>query len=203
MIPTGYTLVLPPGWVRIPVRTGTREALEEKVFRGIEVIPDDVPRDRVMAYRAHVRRKVERMVGQARRAGGLDLYVPARARRATAASFFVAEVTGPTRERGGEDPGRVLEQLAAGPRAGEPGELRTVGQGVAVRWEYVRPPDAQDAVADRPSRHVDYVFPVPGDDTRWLAVSHATAGDGDPAGAYARALTDLFDALMTTFRWTL
>jgi hypothetical protein len=51
------------------------------------------------------------------------------------------------------------------------------------------------------SRRVDYVLPVPADRARWLAVSHSTAVDGDPAGPYAQALTDLFDALMTTFRW--
>jgi hypothetical protein len=36
-----------------------------------------------------------------------------------------------------------------------------------------------------------------------LSCSHfSTLGDGDPAGEYASLLADLFDAIMSTFRWT-
>jgi hypothetical protein len=189
------------------LRSGTRLALEEKVFRGIEVIPAGVQRDRGMAYRARVRRMVEGMAEEARRAGGLDLYVPARARRALAASFVVAEVARPdgVTTTAPPDPEAAFAQLAAGRRAGEVGEVRAVADGLAVRWEYVKPPEAEgarDEGAATPSRRVDYVLPVPADHGRWLAVSHSTAGDGDPRSPYAQALTDLFDALMTTFRWT-
>lgn len=196
---TAYSVVLPPGWVRIPLREGTRAALDEKVFRGIEQVPADVPRDRATAYRLHVRRTVERMAEQARQAGGLDLYVPARPRgRAVPASFLVSEIVREDTART-ED---VLVRLVADRRAGEAGELRLVGEAAAVRWEYVAPPADEDGGADTYSRHVDYVLPVPGDRTRWLVVSHATAGDGDPHSRLTRALTDLFDALMTTFRWS-
>jgi hypothetical protein len=200
--PASYSLALPPGWARIPLQRGTRTALEEKVFRGIERIPADVPRDQGMAYRAWVRRRVERMVGEARRAGGLDLYVPVRTRRPLPASFLVAEVG---RGEGGvaaPEDATALARLAGERRAGAAGELRTVGEGLGVRWEYVRAREEEGPEGPvAASRRVDYVLPVPADRARWLAVSHSTAVDGDPAGPYAQALTDLFDALMTTFRW--
>ncbi|HEY5836519.1 hypothetical protein [Streptomyces sp.] len=192
-------MVLPPGWVRIPLRGGTWEALDEKVFRGIEEIPEGVPREKGMAFRLAVRRRIGRMVGEARKAGGLDLYVPARARPGVlmAASFLVSELARPEGEAA--SPEVVLGRLAGDRRGGEGGALRGVGGTVAVRWEYVEPPGGEDV--DMYARHVDYVLPVPGDDGRWLAVNFSTGGDGAPGSEFTRALAELFDALMTTFRW--
>jgi hypothetical protein len=51
------------------------------------------------------------------------------------------------------------------------------------------------------SRRVDYVLPVPADPDRWVVVSFSTLGSGDPNGELARLLVELFDAMMTTFRW--
>jgi hypothetical protein len=197
--PTSYSLLLPPGWVRVPLRGGSREVLEAKVFRGIEKIPVGVPRDKGMAYRLYVRRRVERLVEQAREAGGLDLYVPVGARPGggvLAASFVVTEVEG----EGGARPEAVLGRLAG--EAGKAGEVRNVGGTLGVRREYVQAPPEGEREADTPTWHVDYVVPVPGDENRWLAVSFSTPGDGDPASAYTRAVADLFDAMMTTFRWS-
>lgn len=116
--PATYSLLLPPGWVRIPLRGRTRESLEEKVFRGIEKVPADVSREKGMAYRLHVRRRVEKLAEDARRSGGLDLYVPVRARpggAVLAASFVVAEAVG----EGGVRPEVLLGRLAV-----EAGEVR-------------------------------------------------------------------------------
>jgi len=195
---TSYSLVLPRGWVRVPLREGTAEALEEKVFRGLEKVPAGVPRDAGMAYRLYVRRRVEKLVGEARRAGGLDLYVPVGVRPggAIAASFVVGEVAAR-----GEASARAEAVVAR--LAGDAGEVRGVGDTVAARWEYVRGPSAEEAEVDTASRHVDYVLPVPGNEaSRWLVVSFSTAGDGDPGSAFTHALADLFDAVMTTFRWS-
>jgi hypothetical protein len=202
-------VVLPQGWARVPLRAGTREALDREVFRRVDRLPAQVPRDQGMAYRAHVRRTVERMVRDARRAGGLDLYVPVRAARPLPASFVVAEIPHGL----DAEPEAALARYAAGyrpgPGEGTPGELRSVGDGLAVRWEYVgRAADGEDAAGPGAgtgapaSRRVEYVLPVPEDPGRWLAVSHATPGDGDLGSPYTQALTDLFDAVMTTFRWT-
>jgi hypothetical protein len=200
--PTGYTLVLPPGWVRIPLRAGTEQALDEKVFRGMEKVPEGVPRERAMAFRMEVRRRVGRMVGEARRAGGLDLYVPAQARPGVlmAASFVVSEIGGPEGEGEIVPQEAVLGRLVGECRGGVGGELRGVGETVGVRWEYVEGPGGKEDV-DVGARHVDYAVPVPGEAARWLAVSFATAGDGNPGSELSQVLAELFDALMTTLRW--
>jgi hypothetical protein len=49
---------------------------------------------------------------------------------------------------------------------------------------------------------VDYVVAVPGDPDRYLAVAFSTFGGGDPDDAFARQLVELFDAMMSTWRWT-
>jgi hypothetical protein len=36
---------------------------------------------------------------------------------------------------------------------------------------------------------------------RWLIVTFATPGDGDPAGEFAGPLAQLFDSIILTFRW--
>jgi hypothetical protein len=48
---------------------------------------------------------------------------------------------------------------------------------------------------------VDYALPVPGHQGQWLIVTFATSGDGDPEGAFANLLVELFDSIMLTFRW--
>ena len=52
------------------------------------------------------------------------------------------------------------------------------------------------------SRRVDYLIPVPGHSRSMLVVAFSTIGDGDPDGQFAKLLVELFDAIMTTFRWT-
>jgi hypothetical protein len=35
-----------------------------------------------------------------------------------------------------------------------------------------------------------------------MIITFSTLGDGDPAGEYARLLAELFDAILSTLRWT-
>ena len=59
---------------------------------------------------------------------------------------------------------------------------------------------------DRPSLRVEYTVPVPrpasGGTGRWMVITFSTLGDGDPSGEYAATLACLFDAIMSTLRWT-
>jgi hypothetical protein len=43
---------------------------------------------------------------------------------------------------------------------------------------------------------------VPGADDRWLVFAFSALGVGDPGDALAGLLVTLFDAIMSTFRWT-
>ncbi|MBY8884886.1 hypothetical protein K7472_08495 [Streptomyces sp. PTM05] len=188
--------MLPPGWVRVPLREGTRDAVEELVLARLRHIPPHIPRDHATAYRLAVRQALNAQVAAARAANGLDLYLPVqpRYRAALAASFLVSEVVLP----GTMSPRAVLDALCAGRRR----DLTDIAGFPAVRREYVRPA-APERDVPLASRHVDYALPVPRDPHRYLAVTFATAGNGDPDSEFTRAVVELFDALMTTFRWTL
>lgn len=192
--PTGYRLVLPPGWRRIPLRAGTDEAIAatiEHSFAGTAPRALEAERD---ALRNH-------LLGLAAAAaanGGLDLYLPAELSHGftVAASFVVAELNFESVEN--PDAGSVLAGVIS-LRNGA-GAV-TVGGTAAARAESVAPADATRGIP-LASRRVDYVLPVPRDAERWLVVTFSTIGQGDPQDDFARLLVDLFDAIMTTFRWT-
>jgi hypothetical protein len=199
--PRGYRIILPPGWARIPLREGTDATLEELVYSRLRTVPQQIPRDRGMRYRMLVRRTVEEQVAAARGANGLDLYLPVRPRHRTlvAASFLVSEVVLP------EGHGAGVAAVGAG-LAGTGVEVRAreVAGGPAVRREYVRRADPgrkAAAPAAPATRHVEYALPVPHDPRRFLAVAFSTAGDGVVDSEFTTAVVELFDALMTTFRW--
>jgi hypothetical protein len=192
--PSGYTLVLPPGWRRIPLRSGTDEAIAEIVehsFAGTAPRPLEAERE---LLRSHL----HGVASAAAANSGLDLYLPTELFHGftVAASFVVAELSFGSVER--PDPGLVLARVVSH----RDGTLTvTVGGTTGARTESVAAPDPS---RDAPfaSRRVDYVLPVPKDDDRWLVVTFSTIGQGDPQDEFAGLLVDLFDAIMTTFRWT-
>ena len=193
----GYTVVIPPGWCRIPLRQGTNAAIKkilDKSFRHL-------PRDRVAPYRIEIERRLKALVAQSRSNAGLDLYFPVDPAQdgPVPASFIVSEARySPPAEATEEiDPAQVLAYLAsesAGARIieadGAPG-LRTeriVGPGPEAEFQYA-------------TRRVEYTLAVPGNPGRWLVAAFSTPGSADPDGQLARLLTELFDAIMLTFRW--
>jgi hypothetical protein len=192
---TGYTLVLPPGWRQVPVRAGTREAIREIVRDRFRVRPGHVPRDALTPYRVALEQQLTAAAAQARKQGGTELYLPVEPVRGTliAASFVVSEGSLGARDEhdatlilaavGGDGPGPVLD----GARA--------------ARIERIAPPDPARG-AERGSRHADYAVPVPGGDGRWLVFAFSALSAGDPGDKLAGNLISLFDAIMSTFRWT-
>jgi hypothetical protein len=194
-VASGYNLVLPPGWCRIPLRGGTsaaiRKLLDER-FRHL-------PRDTVAPYRIEIERRLKEQVVQARNNGGIDMYFPVEIADSgpVPASFVVSEIRLELPENAGDNgPALVLASLAA-----DGSRIVDVDGAPGVRAEELVPgdPDAELAYG---SRRVKYLIPVPGTPGRWLAVAFATPGAADPGGKYAGLLVELFDAIMTTFRWT-
>jgi hypothetical protein len=188
----GYRLVVPREWRRIPVRSGTDQAvkalLDEAFARH--------GRDQVARYRREVEQRLRAMIGQARQNAGVDLYLPfGRAERNLPASFLVscAEFGKPE----APEPGRVLAAVLAGSPGGEATELDGTP---AVRTERTCAADPARGV-DRPSRRVEYILPVPDTPDTWLVSSFSTVGAGDPDDPTSRLLCALFDAIMSTFRW--
>lgn len=191
--PSGYTLVLPPGWSRIPLRRGTEQAITRILDRSFA----GLARDKVASLRRELHLRLQDLAGRARESSGLDLYVPTEQMHGVTAtaSFVVAEMSLFSAQP--VDPSMLFAWLLADSEhatavdvAGTPG----------TRTEHVAAADAEQGV-EYGSRRVDYVLPVPADPDRWILVSFSTLGAGDPTDEFAQLLVELFDGIMTTFRW--
>lgn len=195
----GYTLIIPPGWTRIPLKDGTQDAVKKVVDEAAERVSHDLPRDKVAEARLELYRRLNSSVKEAQRRDGVDLYLPVEPMHGhlIAASIIVAKID--TTLRDGVRRQDVLTQLLTDSADSEPAE---VAGSAAVRKERTMDADPEKG-AEAPSKHVDYIVQVPssGADSGWVVVSFSTIGDGDPAGDVTEILVELFDAVMTTFRW--
>jgi hypothetical protein len=195
--PAGYTLVLPPGWERIPARQGADDAIKAILDSKFRELPPDLPRDQLAPYRAEIEGRLRRAAAQARKNGAIDLYLPVQLRGGlpVPASFVVSEGAIPTSSEA--EPGQIVSYLVAESADGAP---VTVDGVTGARSEQAAGPDPDQGI-DYGSRRVDYVLPIPGAGGRWLLFAFSTLGAGDPGDQVARMLVQLFDAMMSTFRW--
>jgi hypothetical protein len=202
--PSDYTLLLPPGWARLPTGPAAPPAVTRLVNQRLQSLPAD-KRD---LLRRRLRREILTLLDRAEAAGGIEVHLlvdPVRGHAVSAAclaSYVASSVPGP--------------QLAAADLLPEiTGEgavvtLVVVGGGAAVRRHYVAeasreladldPAVASNDVADGfgalpRTTHVDYVVPVPGSDGH-LLLSFSTA-----TGEVADELVLLFDAMASNLRW--
>lgn len=196
---TGYTVVLPPGWCRIPVRYGSVKAIRTAVDEALKGVPRSVPRDRIAPYRVELEGRLRTMVATARGHGAVDLYLPAAPMHGlpVAASFIVSE--GTIKDPGNDaDPAHLVTYLATREEGNSP---VIVGGAPALRREHTAAPE-EAAEVDAGTRRVDYVIPMPGGQGRWLIAAFSTMGGGDPGDELSGVLVQLFDAIMSTFRWS-
>jgi hypothetical protein len=194
---TGYSVVLPPGWRRIPIRHATTSAIHEIADEVLAGIPAVGAQDRASLLRDQIEHRLGELAKQARALGGVDLYLPISHVHGTAipASFIVSE--GTPSAAGIIDPGQVAGYLATA----LPGASPVMVDGCAgARLESTAPAENILGI-EASSRRVDYTLPVPGQCGKWLIVTFATSGDGDPEGEFANLLVELFDSIMLTFRW--
>lgn len=189
--------MLPPQWQQIPLRNGTETAVRNILDGAFSRLRRDLPRDKLAPYRGELERRLAQLAAQARRNGGTCLYLPVEPMHGipVAASFVVSEGS---IGAGTIDPGLIAAHLADGSNGPTP---VTADGATAIRIERIAPPDPANEI-DHRSHRVDYVISVPGQDDRWLIVAFSTIGSGDPDGAHAKLLVELFDAIMSTFRWT-
>jgi hypothetical protein len=195
---TGYAVVLPPGWRRIPLRSGTRKAIREIAEQALSRLPGHMSPDQAAPHRIRMEQRLAETARKARQAGGIDLYLPVEPVHGTPvpASFVVAAGTPPA--PGPVDCGQVIGRLLADRDDAEP----VVVDGAAgVRLESTAAPDPAHGIGVE-SLRVDYIVPLPGSGSRWLIITFSTPGNGDPNGEFAKLLAQLFDAIMLTFRWT-
>lgn len=201
-VPGRYELVLPPGWVRIPLREGTKEALEQVLFSHMGRVPEGIPRDDAMRFRLDMRRQLEKQARAARRNGGLDLYLPVLPRGGIflMASFIVAEM--PIGRDHTVPPEAVIAQLADDDVPGGTAGTVDVAGAPALRRAYRCALDEEKRQGALPTRRIDYVIPVPDDPGRWISINFSTPGDGDVDSEFTDVLVELFDAVVGTFRWS-
>jgi hypothetical protein len=199
---TGYTLILPPGWIRLDARFGHgSEELDQELNR----ILSAVPRDSFGPLISEARKQAHSVLDQARRAGALDLYLPLGGMHGTAvpASFLVSLVSFDDAPRpaslAGQDSEATSLQIAAMLAARMPqGEVRTLPAGIAVRSRRVVAPQGSSSW---PGTRVDYHWPMPAEPLRWALATFTTIGAGKPEDDLAELLVELFDAVMLTWRW--
>lgn len=190
----GYSLVLPPGWRKIPLRTDTEKAIRAAAREAFAEMSYDAPPDSVGPRRLELERHLTQTARHARGKGGVDLYLPVGPvyQAPVGASFVVSELyLGPA------DPASVAAAIAGEDDSWQPITLDSTG---GLRVERTAQPAPAEGVGAG-SRHVDYVVPVPGRPGRWLVTAFSTLGGGDPDDEIARLMTDLFDAIMSTFGW--
>ncbi|MFJ8999089.1 hypothetical protein ACIRG8_12165 [Streptomyces sp. NPDC102359] len=201
---TGYSVILPDDWARIPLRHGTQDAVRQILDEAFSRIPPGAPRDKVGAYERELERRLRATVTRAQHSNALDLYIPFRSRRNVnlGASLVVSETLLPRRR--GSDAGAPTD-VAVGLLSQEAAEGADLTSGdldgaLAVRREHVVRADPGRG-AELASRRVEYVASVPDDPHRWFVAAFSAVGSGRPDDELADALVDWFDAVMTTFRW--
>jgi hypothetical protein len=199
--PAGYRLVLPPGWIQVPVRDARPDTVHKVVSAAFRNPPEGIPRDSFTGARVELERRLGSVIRKARNNGGLELFLACGNAYANPvpASFLVAE--GSLGASSGDDPLAVVTALAEGAvrDGGKPGRLMALDGTPASRIERITGPDSD---AEHPSLRVEYTVAVPGGKDQWMVITFSTLGDGDPAGEYARLLAELFDAILSTLRWT-
>ena len=169
-------------------------------------LPFGVPDALAKEVRADLERRIGRAVDAARnvdrtrlagsgfKARTLDLYLPVLPayEMPVPASFTVSRVSAPA-----IDPAEfALRYSGAVPDAVQP---KVVDGSFGFREAHAVPAGRDVEFA---TRRVDYIFSVPGAAGSWLAVVFTALDGGRADDEAAPALTDLFDGVMTTFRWS-
>jgi len=208
-----FFMVVPPGWARLPADVAHREELGTIVRQVIaNALPDDLPRDRAEPLRQEMRKRLTATVVEAGDNGATAVYLPVQPVDGFTPPVSVIETE--VDDESDEAPEQVIAQILADALPDrrdqdDPG-IREVDGGIAARTDTtIRRADpgaelpglGQDLpVVD--DRQVVYTIPVPHRPGRWVVMSFSAISLPDADGQLTDALVSLFDAIMTTFRWT-
>jgi hypothetical protein len=175
--PRDFVLMLPPGWIRIPI--DGREGARATALATAKV--SDLPEPQRSAAREKLARMIKSALREARQAGGIDVLMSLAEAQGVpiAASCLVSYV-----DEGGTP---VPLDLLADDLAADGGDARLVkiaGRS-AVRHRHVDPPVTR----------LDYMMTLPGK-AGLLTFAYST-----PVEPLADALVGLFDVMMESLRW--
>ncbi|TNC33108.1 hypothetical protein [Mumia zhuanghuii] len=220
----GYQIALPTPWEQIPVGAdNTRQRVAEIAGRAVARVTADMSPDEAAKLRITLEQQLLRQLAVAERGGAVDFYMPTDLIHgmALSASFTVSVVMPDAMAPAGVAT-TVMTSLIAEDEASEP---VSIGDTVWIRSDRVTKVPTADEVetaeteevglaaeaarelveesggAIAASRTVEYTTVVPSDERYWLLVTFTTLGDGDPQGELADLLVELFDAIMSTWRW--
>lgn len=195
-----FLMILPPGWVRLPVRDEHADELQV-LIEGIvaEALPSSLPRDSTEPWRGELRKRFRGVVREAQQAGATAVYFPTQAVNGLVvpASLIESEIE----DDGLESADVFLESLMQD--ADSSATQETVDGAPAVRTVSARTRLQVDG--DWPevtNRQVVYTIRVPHREGRWIVMSFSAVSSDSVSALLSDALVLLFDALMTTFRWT-
>lgn len=195
--PDGCRLVPPPGWTHIPLRHNTEESIKAIVDKSIRTL-SDIPKDDLIKARMELTRRLRKVAAQAQEAGGITLYIPVEKLYGAyiGASFVISRVASGL---GANEPTDSTVSKLLTDNNNE--ELALDGVN-GIRADYVVQPNP-DGEIEFPSRRIDYVVPIPlSQPQAWITVCFSTIADGQPHSEFSEVLVELFDAVMTTFRWS-
>jgi hypothetical protein len=193
VVPHGYTILLPPGWIRVSLSQPLDKAVKDITDRMFARLQ----RDAFPAERRKIEETVRETVRKAKADNGIDLYLPVEELHgvAVSASFIVSGLY----LQGEVD---ALAALNVSGQLAADGALADVDGSVGARVERIEAADpTRGTLADVATRHVDYAFPIPNDERRWLTVTFSTPGGTAPDDSVGDVLVELFDAMMSTFAW--
>ncbi|MEU0168491.1 hypothetical protein ABZ214_24050 [Streptomyces iakyrus] len=199
--PNGFNLVPPPGWDVIPLHAGTREAMDRIVRKAVAQLPAGFPKDDIPKARLKLTQEIRKVVRRASAKGGMTLYLPTERLHGVAlpVSIVASEPIEIPRVTADSGPAAVLAALASE----TPGaELRELDDTAALRSERDVAADATQGI-DVAHRRVEYLVPIPDstpDQYLTFSFSALIAPGSDPV--FYDTLVELFDAVMSTFRWS-
>lgn len=199
---TAYTIVDIPGWENLSLNTADRADLDRRIDELAHAsVSDEVPRDSATPFRREMHKHLAEVVERARSAGAGMICLPVERMGdiAVPASYTVSEWRDADRDE--VLPSSLLQTLAANSTAEQVQVVEVDGQ-PALREESVEAarPDAE-VLARHAGRRITYTVSSADDPRAWVVFNFITIGDGDPRGALADMLVELFDAQLTTLRW--
>lgn len=197
---TGYAVVLPPPWKRIPVAdpVAAGSAVRSFVQASVRHAPPEIAPDQRAKLLVELEGRMRRQIDQLRDGGALDYYVPDRPLKGVSlnASFVVSSVI-PDATADADWVAPIHHELA-----GRGATTVTIADDTWSRTDEVIETDGGELVERGvPARRISYTASVPGDERRWAIVTCTAIGDGTPDSEQTGLLVQLFDAIMSTWRW--
>lgn len=195
----GYSILLSPPWQRIYLGEDVSGQVKSIIDRAMENVPKEISPDESAPLRHKLEYQVNSQLKEARGSGAIDYYFPPEQIHGVPlnASFIVSTVI-PDALADDEMVGGILAELIA-----DGSEAIEVGGTVWARSEKVIHSEPSDFVEGGvASRKVDYVSAAPDEPNRWTIVTFTALGDGNADSDITHLLVELFDAMMTSWRWS-